>query len=159
MMVSVPEGVLGGGTVVWARSPKENSMYYKGFISYKGTKLHVDLYRGEKLIYESRDASCMVIPEIPPKAAEIKPGTRVIAKYKDKLPYYTSTVIEVDGSQSSEPKYHVKFDNGEQTWDSLYLLRILPKENLVGGNLARAFCHETLSQLPLTILVYYFVNA
>ncbi|XP_068741113.1 intermembrane lipid transfer protein VPS13A-like [Montipora capricornis] len=129
----VPEGVLGSGTVVWARSPKENAMYYKGFISYKGTKLHIDLYRGEKLIYESRDASCMVIPEIPPKAAEIKPGTRVIAKYKDKLPYYSATVIEVDGSQSSEPKYHVKFDNGEQTWDSLYLLRILPKENLVGA--------------------------
>jgi len=125
--------VLGVGTVVWAHTSKIR--YYKGFVSYKGTKLHVDLYDGDKFLYELKDASYRVIPDVPPKAADIKPGTRVIAKFKNKPRYYSSTVMEVDASDPSEPKYHVKLDDGDVTWDSLYQLRLLPKEVQVGGNL------------------------
>ncbi|KAL9987728.1 hypothetical protein ACROYT_G002079 [Oculina patagonica] len=126
----VPEGVLDVGTVVWAHTSKIR--YYKGFVSYKGTKLHVDLYDGDKFVYEMKDASRRVIPDVPPKAADIKPGTRVIAKFKNKPRYYSSTVMKVDASEPSEPKYHVKLDDGDETWDSLYHLRLLPKEIQVG---------------------------
>lgn len=97
MMVLVFEGVLGGGIVVWVCFFKENFMYYKGFILYKGIKLYVDFYRGEKFIYEFRDVLCMVIFEIFLKVVEIKFGIRVIVKYKDKFLYYIFIVIEVDG--------------------------------------------------------------
>ncbi|XP_022794312.1 vacuolar protein sorting-associated protein 13A-like [Stylophora pistillata] len=127
----VPEGILDVGTVVWAHTSKIR--YYKGFVAYKGTKLHVDLYDGDKFVYEMKDASHRVIPDVPPKAADIKPGTRVIAKFKNKPRYYSSTVMEVDASDPNEPKYHVKLDDGDETWDSLYHLRLLPKEVQVGG--------------------------
>ena len=121
------------GTVVWAHTSKIR--YYKGFVAYKGTKLHVDLYDGDKFVYELKDASRRVIPDVPPKAADIKRGTRVIAKFKNKPRYYSSTVMEVDASDPSEPKYHVKLDDGDETWDSLYHLRLLPQEVQVGGNI------------------------
>ena len=127
----VPEGILEVGTVVWAHTSKIR--YYKGFVAYKGTKLHVDLYDGDKFVYEMKDASLRVIPDVPPKAADIKPGTRVIAKFKNKPRYYSSTVMEVDASEPSEPMYHVKLDDGDETWDSLYHLRLLPKEVQVGS--------------------------
>ncbi|XP_066022142.1 intermembrane lipid transfer protein VPS13C isoform X9 [Pocillopora verrucosa] len=128
---NVPEGILDVGTVVWAHTSKIR--YYKGFVAYKGTKLHVDLYDGDKFVYEMKDASRRVIPDVPPKAADIKPGTRVIAKFKNKPRYYSSTVMEVDASEPSEPMYHVKLDDGDETWDSLYHLRLLPKEVQVGS--------------------------
>ena len=84
-------------------------------------------------MYEMKDASHRVIPDVPPKAADIKPGTRVIAKFKNKPRYYSSTVMEVDASEPSEPMYHVKLDDGDETWDSLYHLRLLPKEVQVGS--------------------------
>ena len=130
---SVPEGVLDVGTVVWAHTSKIR--YYRGFVSYKGTKLHVDLYDGDKFVYEMKDASRRVIPDVPPKAADIKPGTRVIAKFKKKPRFYSSTVMEIDASDPSEPKYHVTLDDGEDTWDSLYQLRLLPREVHVEGTL------------------------
>ncbi|KAJ7389013.1 hypothetical protein OS493_034406 [Desmophyllum pertusum] len=113
----VPEGVLDVGTVVWAHTSKIR--YYKGFVSYKGTKLHVDLYDGDKFLYEMKDASHRVIPDVPPKAADIKPGTRVIANYKNRPRYFSSTVMEIDASDPSEPKYHLKFDDGDEILDSL----------------------------------------
>lgn len=130
---SVPEGVLDVGTIVWAHTSKIR--YYHGFVSYKGTKLHVDLYDGDKFVYGMKDASRRVIPDVPPKAADIKPGTRVIAKFKKKPRYYSSTVMKIDASDPSEPKYHVKLDDGDETWDSLYQLRLLPKEVHVEGTL------------------------
>ena len=133
----VLEGVLAVGTVVWAHTSKIR--YYKGFVSYKGTKLHVDLYDGDKFLYELKDASRKVIPDVPPKAADIKRGTRVIAKFKNMQRYYSSTVMEVDASDASEPRYHVKLDDGEETWDSLYHLRLLPKEVQIEGNLVVCF--------------------
>ena len=84
-------------------------------------------------MYEMKDASHRVIPDVPPKAADIKPGTRVIAKFKNKPRYYSSTVMEVDASEPSEPMYHVKLDDGDETWDSLYHLKLLPKEVQVGS--------------------------
>ena len=133
----VLEGVLAVGTVVWAHTSKIR--YYKGFVSYKGTKLHVDLYDGDKFLYELKDASRKVIPDVPPKAADIKRGTRVIAKFKNMQRYYSSTVMEVDASDASEPRYHVRLDDGEETWDSLYHLRLLPKEVQIEGNLVVCF--------------------
>lgn len=141
------------GTVVWARSFKRLSVYCKGFISYKGTKLHVDLYDGDKVVYESKNAVRMVVPDVPPKASEIEPGTRVIAKYKDRSQYFRCKVTEVDTSTSSEPSYHLKFDNGDETWRSLYFLRILPKKNLTGGNLSIDFCHKLRSFANATFLL------
>lgn len=143
----VPEGVLAVGTVVWAHTSKIR--YYKGFVSYKGTKLHVDLYDGDKFLYELKDASRKVIPDVPPKAADIKRDTRVIAKFKNMQRYYSSTVMEVDASDASEPRYHVKLDDGDETWDSLYHLRLLPKEVQIEGNLVVCF-HS------LTISLYFF---
>ena len=84
-------------------------------------------------MYEMKDASRRVIPDVPPNAADIKPGTRVIAKFKNKPRYYSSTVMEIDASEPSEPMYHVKLDDGDETWDSLYHLRLLPKEVQVGS--------------------------
>lgn len=144
----VPEGVLAVGTVVWAHTSKIR--YYKGFVSYKGTKLHVDLYDGDKFLYELKDASRKVIPDVPPKAADIKRGTRVIAKFKNMQRYYSSTVMEVDASDASEPRYHVKLDDGDETWDSLYHLRLLPKEVQIEGNLA--VCFQSLTHF----LVFLF---
>ena len=129
--------MLAVGTVVWAHTSKIR--YYKGFVSYKGTKLHVDLYDGDKFLYELKDASRKVIPDVPPKAADIKRGTRVIAKFKNMQRYYSSTVMEVDASDASEPRYHVKLDDGDETWDSLYHLRLLPKEVQIEGNLVVCF--------------------
>ena len=126
------------GTVVWAHTSKIR--YYPGFVSYKGTKLHVDLYDGDKFVYGMKDASRRVIPDVPPKAADIKPGTRVIAKFKKKPRYYSSTVMEIDASDPSEPKYHVKLDDGDEAWDSLYQLRLLPKEVRVEGTLPFLSC-------------------
>lgn len=130
---SVLEGVLDVGTVVWAHTSKIH--YYHGFVSYKGTKLHVDLYDGDKFVYKMKDTFWRVIPDVPPKAADIKPGTRVIAKFKKKARYYRSTVMEIDASDPNEPKYHVKLDGGGETWDSLYQLRLLPMEFHVEGTL------------------------
>ena len=149
MFFLVPEGVLGVGTVVWAHTSKIR--YYKGFVAYKGTKLHVDLYDGDKFVYELKDASHRVIPDVPPKAADIKRGTRVIAKFKDKPRYYSSTVLEVDASDPSEPKYHVKLDDEDETWDSLYQLRLLPKEVQVGGNLVMLPLHPILAMVRISV--------
>lgn len=153
VVILVSEGALEVGTVVWARSFKRLSMYCKGFISYKGTKLHVDLYDGDKVVYESKNAASMVIPDVPPKADEIKPGTRVIAKYKERSQYYSCTVTEVDASTSSEPSYHLKFVNGDETWRSLYFLRLLPTDGLTGGNLSTDFCHVLRSFAITTFLL------
>ena len=133
---------------MWAHTSKIR--YYKGFVSYKGTKLHVDLYDGDKFLYELKDASRKVIPDVPPKAADIKRGTRVIAKFKNMQRYYSSTVMEVDASDASEPRYHVKLDDGDETWNSLYHLRLLPKEVQIEGNLA--VCFQSLTHF----LVFLF---
>ena len=146
---SVPEGVLDVGTVVWAHTSKIR--YYRGFVSYKGTKLHVDLYDGDKFVYEMKDASRRVIPDVPPKAADIKPGTRVIAKFKKKPRYYSSTVMEIDASDPSEPKYRVTLDDGDETWDSLYQLRLLPKEVHMEGTLVAM--QQAISELSFVFLL------
>lgn len=152
----VPEGVLAVGTVVWAHTSKIR--YYKGFVSYKGTKLHVDLYDGDKFLYELKDASRKVIPDVPPKAADIKRGTRVIAKFKNMPRYYSSTVMEVDDSDASEPRYYVKLDDGDETWDSLYHLRLLPKEVQIGGNLVVCFQSGRCQSFPCISFLSFLVK-
>lgn len=133
----VPEGILDVGTMVWANTSKIR--YYKGLVAYKGTKLQVDLYDRDKFVYKMKDALHIVIPDVPLKGADIKPGTRVIAKFKNKPRYYSSTVMEVDASDPNEPKYHVKLDDGDEMWDSLYFLRLLLKEVQVGGTFGNVF--------------------
>lgn len=148
--------MLAVGTVVWAHTSKIR--YYKGFVSYKGTKLHVDLYDGDKFLYELKDASRKVILDVPPKAADIKRGTRVIAKFKNMPRYYSSTVMEVDDSDASEPRYYVKLDDGDETWDSLYHLRLLPKEVQIGGNLVVCFQSGRCQSFPCISFLSFLVK-
>ena len=119
------------GTVVWAHTSK--TRYDKGFIAYKGTKMYVDLYDGSRVSFDLKEASNLVLPDIPTKAQAIEVGTRVIAKLKKKPGYYSGTVAEIDITDPMEPRYHVTLDDGENTWASLYHLRLLQKEVRLGG--------------------------
>lgn len=114
----VLEGVLDVGIVVWVYIFKIR--YYYGFVLYKGIKLYVDLYDGDKFVYEMKDVSRRVIFDVSLKVVDIKFGIRVIVKFKKKLRYYRFIVMEIDVFDSSELKYYVKFDDGDEIWDLFY---------------------------------------
>lgn len=129
-IIVVPEGAIDVGSLVWAWW--SGIRYYPGYVSYKGSKIHVDFYDGDKHLYDLKDAHVTVFPDVPAKVKEVHQGTRVFARFKKPFPYFAGTIKEVDKSRKHFKFYHVKFDDGDEEWVSFYHLRLLPKTAVVG---------------------------
>ena len=141
---TVHEGAIDVGCLVWAWWAGIN--YYPGYVSYKGSKLHVDFYDSDKRLYDLKDAHVTVFPETIAKVKDVHPGTRVFARYKKPCPYYAGTVQEVDKSRKNFRYYHVKFEDGDDQWTTLYQLRLLPKTAVIGGAKGKLFYYNIESK-------------
>ena len=120
---SVPEGVIDVGTVVWALWT--GIRYYKGFVSYKGSKLHVDFYDGDKYLFDLKDAMVTVLPDIVPKTCDIQVDTMVIARFKQRPYYFSGIVKEIDNSDPKLPRFLVQFDDGDKEVNTIDTIRVL----------------------------------
>lgn len=99
--------------------------YYKGFVSYKGSKLHVDFYDGDKYFYDLKDAMVTVIPDVLSKPSHIHVGTRVIARFRKRKHYYSGVVRVLDDTDLKVPRFTVLFDDGDKEVNTIDDLRVL----------------------------------
>jgi len=102
--------------------------YNPGYISYKGNKLHVDFYDGQKRNYDIKEALINVLPDTIQNVRDVHQGAKVISSYKNSKYRLSGVIDQVDKSREKFKFYHVKFDNGDDDWVRLYDLQFLPKD-------------------------------
>ena len=92
-------------------------------------EIHVKLDNGKKIKHNSSHPECVVADAIP-HVMEVEIGTRVLAKWYNRLDtYYPGTVISVRRSF-----FDIRFDDGDKGCNELKELRILrPKETEEGN--------------------------
>lgn len=117
--------------------------YFQGFVAYKGSKLHVDFYDGDKYLYDLKDAMVTVIPDVLSKPSDVHVGARVIAKYKKRKNYFSGVVKKIDDSDPKVPRFVVQFDDGDSEVNTVDDLRLLHVKKDAG---------ETRDAYSLTIL-------
>lgn len=116
------------GSRVWARA--EKGCFLRGIVTAMDDEIHVLLDNGKKIRHKKENPECVAADAIP-HVVEVEIGTRVLAKWYNRLDtYYPGTVVAIRRSF-----FDVRFDDGDKGCNELRELRILsqtrPEE---GGN-------------------------
>ncbi|XP_078361963.1 uncharacterized protein LOC144646297 isoform X2 [Oculina patagonica] len=106
------------GSRVWARA--EKGCFLRGVVTAMDDEIHVQLENGKKIIHKKENPECVVADAIP-HIVEVEIGTRVLAKWYNRLDtYYPGTVIAIRRSF-----FDVRFDDGDKGCNEIRELRIL----------------------------------
>ena len=123
------------GSRVWARA--EKGCFLRGVVTAMDDEIHVQLENGKKIRHKKEHPESVVADAIP-HVMEVEIGTRVLAKWCNRLDtYYPGTVTAVRRSF-----FDVRFDDGDKGINELRELRILKKREPEDGKLA---IHSSLS--------------
>ena len=114
------------GSRVWARV--ERGCFLRGVVTGMDEEIHVKLENGKKVRHKRTQPECVAADTIP-QLLEIEIGTRVLAKWGNRLDtYYPGTVIAI-----RENVFDIRFDDGDQGSNEMGELRILAQVQLEDG--------------------------
>jgi len=115
------------GSRVWART--EKGCFHRGVVTAMDEEIYIKLDNGKKVKHKRSHPECVVADAIP-HVMEVEIGTRVLAKWYNRLDtYYPGTVIAVRRSF-----YDIRFDDGDKGCNELRELRILKQKDLDEGS-------------------------
>ncbi|EDO31860.1 predicted protein [Nematostella vectensis] len=117
-------GRLGPRTPVWGRWT--DGTYHRGTITNVGTKIDITFNDGDNVQHAINDPTA-VVADVGPDPEVLKPGARVIAQFRGSTKYYAGRIVEVDSSNSQQPRCHVQFDDGDKEWAEAGFIRMLPE--------------------------------
>ena len=120
--------LLSVGARVFARWT--NGFYYRGFVlSATSTTVSVRYDDGDKTTLEKNDPEAVVLDTLSCQS-DITVGQRAIGFWSMLKAYrfYPGKVTEkkTDGQDCLEASYHIKFDDGDNRWESGFEIRIFP---------------------------------
>ena len=123
------------GSRVWARA--EKGCFLRGIVTAMDDEIHVLLDNGKKIKHKKENPECVAADAIP-HVVEVEIGTRVLAKWYNRLDtYYPGTVVAVRRSF-----FDVRFDDGDKGCNELRELRILSQTRPEEGMFSYAYCPE-----------------
>ncbi|XP_029194545.2 uncharacterized protein LOC114960355 isoform X4 [Acropora millepora] len=112
------------GSRVWARA--EKGCFLRGIVTQMDTEdIYIKLENGRKIKHKRTHPECVVADAVP-HTMEVEIGTRVLAKWYNRLDtYYPGTVVAIRRSF-----FDVRFDDGDRGCNELRELRILRQKDL-----------------------------
>lgn len=115
------------GSRVWARA--EKGCFLRGIVTQMDTEdIYIKLENGRKIKHKRTHPECVVADAVP-HTMEVEIGTRVLAKWYNRLDtYYPGTVVAIRRSF-----FDVRFDDGDRGCNELRELRILRQKDLEEG--------------------------
>lgn len=106
------------GSRVWTRA--EKGCFLRGIVTAMDDEIHVLLDNGKKIKHKKENPECVAADAIP-HVVEVEIGTRVLAKWYNRLDtYYPGTVVAV-----RRGFFDIRFDDGDKGCNELRELRIL----------------------------------
>ena len=111
---------------MWARA--EKGCFQRGIVTTMDEDIHIKLENGKKIRHKRSHPECVVADAIP-NVMEVEIGTRVLAKWYNRLDtYYPGTVVAIRRSF-----FDIRFDDGDKGCNELRELRILKQKELEEG--------------------------
>ena len=105
---------------VWAFEKKIN--YLHGTVTgVSGTQVTVLTDRGTTLKHDLKTNKNLIVPDITPDVRCVNPGARVIADWKNDVPFYLATIVK-----EKEGLWNVRYDDNYVSDVAFAKLRLLP---------------------------------
>ena len=111
------------GCRVWARV--EKNCFTKGIVTVVSDYVQIKLESGKK-IQHKRDSVESFVPDFVPHITEVHIGSRVLAKWCNRLEtFYSGTVTAVRGGY-----FEIRYDDGDRGYNELTEIRLLKQPEI-----------------------------
>ncbi|XP_032228098.1 uncharacterized protein LOC116611715 isoform X2 [Nematostella vectensis] len=115
------------GSRVWAKA--EKGCYLRGIVVAVDDDVHVKLENGSRVKHKKSPTEVAFVPDIIPHPLEIEVGTRVLARWFNRLDTYYPAIV----TGIRRTYYDVRYDDGDKGSNVIAEIRLLKLPEVEGG--------------------------